>query len=324
MTPAVPEAPEALIRRLSLDVSRRLHGLLQGDHVRAALGSGSEPAEPRLHTPGDDARRIDWAVTARTGETHVRTTTADRELETTLVVDLTPSMTLGTRRSEKRGLALAVAGALVHLTSSHGDRVGALVLTADGVRRIPPRAGRNAALALRHALLGTPRLESGRGAELADALTQLGRPPSRRGLVVVLTDLTEPGPADDEPRWVRPLRLLAQRSDVVVCHVQDPLETELPAVGTLHVVDVETGQEMEVRTTRAVRDRYRAAAAARTAARRAAVLAAGAGYVQLRTDRDWLPELARHLSVRRAAVRRGAAANPSARLSGVVPPGAPT
>ena len=320
--PAAPEAPEAQVRRLSLEVSRRLDGLLQGDHVRAALGSGSEPAEPRLHAPGDDARRIDWAVTARTGETHVRTTTADRELETTLVVDLTPSMTLGTRRSEKRGLAVAVAGALVHLTSGHGDRVGALLLGADGIRRIPPRAGRTAALALRHVLMSTPRVESGRGAELADALAQLGRPPRRRGLVVVLSDLAEPGAAGGEPRWARPLQLLSRRCDVVVCHVQDPLETELPAVGTLHVVDVETGREMEVRTTRAVRERYREAAAARTDARRAAVLAAGAGYVQLRTDRDWLPELARHLSARRAAVRRSP--QPLVRPSGVVPPGAPT
>ena len=302
--PAAPEASEAQVRRLSLEVSRRLDGLLQGDHARAALGSGSEHAEPRLHAPGDDARRIDWAVTARTGETHVRTTTADRELETTLVVDLTPSMTLGTRRSEKRGLAVAVACALVHLTSGHGDRVGALLLGADGIRRIPPRAGRTAALALRHVLMSTPRVESGRGAELADALARLSRPPRRRGLVVVLSDLAEPGTTGDDPRWARPLQLLAQRCDVVVLHVQDPLETELRPVGTLHGVDVETGREMEVRTTRAVRERYQAAATARAERQRAAVLAAGAGHVLLRTDRDWLPELARHLSARRAAVRR--------------------
>ncbi|MGY1743460.1 MULTISPECIES: DUF58 domain-containing protein [unclassified Blastococcus] len=300
-----PHVPEAQGRRLSLEVSRRLDGLLQGDHARVVPGAGSEPAEARLHAPGDDARRIDWAVTARTGETHVRTTTADRELETTLVVDLTASMALGTRRSEKRDLALAVASALVHLTSGHGDRVGALLLTGDGVRRVPARAGREAALALRHTLLTTPRAAAGRGAGLADALTALGRPPRRRGLVVVLGDLVEPGRGSGEPGWARPLQLLAQRSDVVVCQVQDPLETELPAVGTLHVVDVETGREMEVRSTRAVRDRYRAAAAARTERQRAAVLAAGAGHVLLRTDRDWLPELARHLAARRAGMRAG-------------------
>ncbi|RBY75369.1 DUF58 domain-containing protein [Blastococcus sp. TF02-09] len=321
--PLPPDAPEAQVRRLSLEMSRRLDGLLQGEHVRLGLGPGSEPAEPRLHTPGDDARRIDWAVTARTGETHVRTTTPDRELETTLLVDLTASMALGTRRSEKRALALAVAGALVHLTSAHGDRVGAVLLTGDGARRVPPRAGRNAALALRHLMLTTPRTESGRGADLAEALTEPARPPRRRGLVVLLSDLAEPGPSSGPPRWVRPLQLLAQRSDVVVCQVQDPLETELPAVGTLHVVDVETGRQMEVRTTRTVRERYREAAAARTEERRAAVLAAGAGHVLLRTDRDWLPELARHLSARRRALR-GPAPGSLPRRPAAVPPGVPS
>ncbi|WP_345713787.1 DUF58 domain-containing protein, partial [Kineococcus glutinatus] len=131
--PAPPTAPEAQVRRLALQVASRLDGLLQGQHTRTLVGPGSEPAEPRLHVTGDDARRIDWAVTARTGEVHVRSTTADRELETTLVVDLTPSMAFGTRGSEKRALALAVAGGLAHLTSTHGDRVGALVLGAGGV-----------------------------------------------------------------------------------------------------------------------------------------------------------------------------------------------
>ena len=300
MLPAPPHVAEAQARRLRLDISRRLDGLLQGDHARAALGPGSEPAEARRYADGDDARRIDWAVTARTGETHVRMTTADRELETTLVVDLTPSMAFGTRGSEKRDLALAVATALAHRTSAYGDRVGALVLTGGGVRRVPARAGRRAALTLQHVLSTTPRTteDPGRPAGLAAALLSLTRPPSRRGLVVVLSDLLEPG-ATEGPTWERPLRLLTQRSDVIVCHVQDRRESELPAVGTLHVVDTETGRLLEVRTTRALRERYATAASTRDRRHREAVRSAGAGHVLLRTDRDWLPELARHLSTRR-------------------------
>jgi uncharacterized protein (DUF58 family) len=297
--PPAPHVPEAQVRRLALQVSRRLDGLLQGDHARAVLGPGTEQDEPRLYGVGEDARRIDWAVTARTGQTHLRTTVADRELETTLVVDLTASMAFGTRRSEKRDLALAVACGLVHLTSSHGDRVGALVLAGDGIRRVPPRAGRDAALALRHVLLTTQRAESGTGPALADALARLVRPPRRRGLVVVLSDLLEPGAVDGPPGWARPLSLLTQRSDVVVCQVQDPREGDLPDVGTLHLVDPETGRQLEVRTTPALRRRYADAVARRTDEQRAAVRSAGAGHVLLRTDREWLPDLARHLSTRR-------------------------
>ena len=300
--PPPPYAPEAAVRRLGLHVSQRLDGLLQGDHARRALGPGSEPAEARPHTVGDDARRIDWAVTARTGEVHVRTTTADRELETTLVVDLTPSMAFGTRGSEKRDLALAAASGLVHLAGGHGDRVGALVLSGSGLRRVPARGGRDAAHALTHVLASTPRDADGPAPRLADALVALARPPRRRGLVVVLSDLLEPG-VPDEPGWARPLRLLAVRCDVVVAQVVDRRELSLPDVGTLQLVDPETGRLLEVRATPALRERYAAAARARADRQRAAVRAAGAGHVLLRTDADWLAPLARVLSSR----HRGAA-----------------
>ena len=306
--PPPPFVPEGQVRRLGLQISRRLDGLLQGDHVRAQLGPGSEPAEARLYAVGDDSRRIDWAATARTGETHVRTTTADRELETTLLVDLTPSMAFGTRRSEKRDLALAVATGLAHLASGHGDRVGALVLSGAGLRRLPPRAGREAAFTLQHALLATPRMAEGPGAGLADALAALNRPPRRRGLVVVLSDLLEPGVTEGEPRWGRPLRLLTQRCDVVVCQVEDPREQDLPAVGTLHLVDPETGRLLEVRTSRALRERYAAAAARRSERFLRTVREARAEHVLLRTDRNWLPELARTLSTGRRSRPAGSGA----------------
>jgi uncharacterized protein (DUF58 family) len=297
--PPPPYVAETQIRRLAVQISSRLDGLLQGEHTRAQLGPGSESAEARLYGVGDDARRIDWAATARTGQTHTRSTTADHELETTVLIDLTASMAFGTRRSEKRDLALAVGAGLVHLTSRHGDRVGALILTPSGIRRVPARGGRDAAMALQHVLTSTPRVAEGSGASLADALSGLMRPPLRRGLLVVLSDLIEPGAGTDVPTWARPLRLLTLRSDVVVCQVQDPREAELPDVGTLQVVDPETGRLLEVRTTRTLRERYAAAAAERTARHQRAARQAGAGYVLLRTDRDWLPELARSLSNRR-------------------------
>ena len=300
--PPPPLAPEAAVRRLTVTVGRRLDGLLAGDHLGFLPGPGSERAEARLYAPGDDARGIDWAVTARTGETHVRTATADRELETTLVVDLTPSMAFGTSRSEKRDLAIAAAAGVAQLTSGSGDRVGALVLGGSGVRRVPPRTGRTAALALQHLLTSEPRVTDGVGPPLADAIAALLLPPRRRGLVLVLSDLLEPGvPA--EPSWARPLRQLATRSDVVVAQVVDPRELELPAVGLLRLVDPETGRTREVQTSAGLRARYAEAARARGARHRAAVRRAGARHVVLRTDRDWLPDLARCLARRPTTAR---------------------
>ena len=302
-------APEAAARRLRLDVARRLDGLLSGDHLGYLLGPGTENAEARAYFPGDDVRRIDWSVTARTNETYVRDAIAERELETTLLVDLTASMSFGTVNGEKRELALAVAAAVMHLAGGSGDRVGAVVLS-DVVRRLPPRGGRDASLALLHKLLAQPRLD-GAGPDLATGLTAVLNPPRRRGLVVVLSDLLGPV-GTEEPAWARPLRMLAHRHDVIVAEVLDPRELTLPDVGVLRLVDPETGRHLEVQTrSKALRARYADAAAARRTGHATAVRRAGAGHVVLRTDRDWLVDLAGFLAARRRL--RGAGRRPAVR-----------
>lgn len=303
----VPLADPGAARRLRLEVAHRLDGLLSGDHLGYLPGPGSEAAEARLYSPGDDVRRIDWSVTARTLTTQVRDAVADRELETTLLVDLTASMCFGTARHEKRNVAVAVAAAVMHLTEGAGDRVGAVVLTSDGVRRLPPRGGRDAALALLHRLLTTPRTDTGSGPDLATGLAALLAPPRRRGLIVVLSDLLAPLGA--EPGWARPLRVLAARHDVIVAEIVDPRELALPDVGMLRLVDPESGRHLEVQTrSAALRERYAAAAQARRNTHAEAVRRAGAGHVVLRTDRDWLVDLAAYLSARRRLRGAGRAA----------------
>lgn len=290
--PPPPLPSEAVVRRLSLQVARRLDGLLQGEHLGFLPGPGSEPAEARPYGVGDDVRRIDWSVTARTGETHVRTTVSERELETTIVLDLSGSMAFGTRTTEKRDLAVSVFAAVLHLARGAGDRTGAVLLTPSGVRRIPPRAGRDAVLATLHTVLHEPRAD-GEGPPLSQALQGLLVPPRRRGLVVVISDLLEEATA-----WQRPLALVGQRHDTMVVEVLDPRELSLPDVGTLRLVDPESGREVDVATTRAVRDRYAQAAAARRAANATAASTAGASHVVLRTDDDWLIAFAAFLQAR--------------------------
>ncbi len=278
-------------RRLYLEVGHKVEGHLHGEHLGFLPGSGGDPAEARAYEPGDDVRKLDWAVLARTGIPYVRTTTAQRELETTFVVDLTPSMAYGTRQQDKRTLALTMVAAFCHLASGPGDRIGAVVLTTAGVRRVPSRTMSSAGP---HLLSLLERTIPGEGLapSLAEALAAV--PAQRRGLVVVISDLL--GPAD----WQHPLRRLSQRHDVIVIQVHDPRERELPAVGLLRVVDPETGRALDVPTgDRRLRRRYAEAAVARHCALAEQVVGAGASHLPLGTDEDWLRSLSRFLAVRR-------------------------
>ncbi len=292
-------AKAEVLRRLELDINRRLDGLLSGDHRTRAVGPGSERASARRYEPGDDARLIDWSLSARALDPHVRTTEADRELETWVVVDRSASMDFGTARCEKREVALAVTAAFGVLTARSANRFGVLVAGPGNLRPRPARSGRTAVMAALAQVYDSPRLGPGAaaGSDLAGALARLLRLQVRRGQLVVVSDFL------DRSAWRDPLRALASRHQVIAAHVTDPRELAIPDVGMLAVVDPETGRQLHVETRSArLRARYAAAAQARHEAITEALRGSGAEYLHLSTDRDWVLDTVRFVTGRRARV----------------------
>ncbi|MEU8115859.1 DUF58 domain-containing protein [Micromonospora sp. NPDC048947] len=306
-------APDQRLRRLELTVTRRLNGLLHGQYRGLLPGPGSEPSGSREYRPGEDeVRRMDWAVTARTAVPHVRQVDADRELTTWLLVDGSASMEFGTAELDKRELAVAAVAAVGFLTAGVGNRLGAQVLHADGVRRFPARSGRTHLLALLRALLAAPRATApterpGRGPaalppDLADGLDALHRIANRRGLVVVVSDFLDGLPDDpgQTAPWERTMRRLAVRHQVLAIEVTDPRELELPDVGLITLVDPETGRHREVCTSdRGLRERYAEAATAQREQVHQALRRSGATHLPLRTDGDWSADIVRHVHAQR-------------------------
>ncbi len=291
----------AVLARLQLMVTRKLDGLLQGDYAGLLPGPGSEAGESREYRPGDDVRRMDWPVTARTTMPHVRRTVADRELETWLAVDMSASLDFGTGRWLKRDVAVAAVAALAHLTVRGGNRIGAVVGTGGPgtMLRLPARSGRKEAQGLLRAVAGA-EIRPGRS-DLGALVDMLNRPPRRRGVAVVISDFLAP-----PQQWGRPLRKLRVRHDVLAVEVVDPRELELPDVGVLPVVDPESGELHEVQTADpGLRRRYAEAAAAQRGAIAAELRAAGAAHLRLRTDRDWLLDMVRFVAAQRHARTRG-------------------
>jgi len=286
---------EAALRTLELTVRGRLDGLLQGNHLGLVPGPGSEPGEARAYQPGDDVRRMDWAATARMTQPYVRQTIADRELETWVVLDLSPSLDFGTAACEKRDLAIAALAAITHLTRGGGNRIGAIVATGEHTERIPARGGLAHARGMLRRVAGTARAPRGTRGDLAEAVEQLRRPPRRRGLCVVISDFL------GEPTWERPLRALSGRHEVLAVEVLDPRELELPEVGTVVLADPETGRQREVVTTPLLCREFAAAAAAHRERVATTLRRCGAAHMTLRTDSDWIVDVVRFALARKRA-----------------------
>ena len=147
-------APSSVLRALDLTVRRRVEGLLAGDHPSALLGVGTELAQVRPYQPGDDVRRIDWNVTARTMEPHVRVHVSERALTTWLVLDGSPSMAFGTADRTKADLAEGVALAVGHLACRGANRLGVIGFGGRSPLSLPPTQGRAGLLGLLSAPAG--------------------------------------------------------------------------------------------------------------------------------------------------------------------------
>jgi uncharacterized protein (DUF58 family) len=222
-----------------------------------------------------------------------------------MLIDRSPRLDFGTASCEKRDLVLGAAAGIGLLTARGGNRVGAMILRGPLVSTVPPRQGRRNLLGILDMVLGSPRQDGAGTTDLGAGLRSLGGMAPRRGLIAVISDFQS-----DPDRWRTALGAAALRHSVLCVQVVDPRDLELPPVGVLHFADPATGATREVNTDdRKLRERYAEAAGRQQAAIAAAIRAAGADHLTLRTDGDWLMDMARHVSNRRrraeAAARRG-------------------
>jgi uncharacterized protein (DUF58 family) len=279
--------PDALLRALELTIGRRVDGMLAGDHRSALLGRGSELAQIRPYVPGDDVRLIDWNVTARTGQPHVRVELAERVLVTWLVLDHSPSMSFGTADRRKADVVTGVAIAVGRAASVRGNRVGLVTYGAETGVVLPPKQGRAGLVGLMLALQQREQHGASPPQALQPALRRVRAIARQRSLVVVVSDFR--GPRDWRPDLVE----LAGRHEVIAVEVRDPREEQLPDVGELTVVDPETGRALRIDTrSEALRARFATAAAAERQELARLLASGGVAHVELSTSGDWLRPLA--------------------------------
>jgi uncharacterized protein (DUF58 family) len=289
---------EQLLRRLEWTVLRRLDGLLQGDYRTLMRGGGLDLADLREYQFHDDVRHIDWNVTARLQQPHVRVFTEDREMAAWFLLDLSPSIDFGSGTQAKRDVSSAFVAALARMLTRHGNRVGAILHGGGADQVIPPRSGRRYVLHLMHAMQERPPAGEIGVTRLQDLLTNAAQMMKRRSTVFVVSDFIS------EPGWDKPLGLLARRHEVVAVRLLDPLELELPDLGLIPIRDVETGEQLLVDTHDAgFRRRFARIAAQREADLREGLTNAGVDALELSTGDDLAETLMRFVDMRKRRSR---------------------
>ena len=303
------ESADQLLRRLEWTVLRRLDGLLQGDYRTLLRGTGMDLADLREYQYHDDVRHIDWNVTARLQQPHVRVFTEDREMSAWFLLDLSPSMDFGSGEQRKRHVLTDFVAVLARMLTRHGNRVGALLYGAGVDASIPARGGRHHVLHLLHTLQTRPEAASQGPTRLHELLQSAANLIRRRSTLFVVSDfITEAG-------WEKPLGLLAQRHEVVAVRLLDPLELALPDLGLIPIRDAETGEQLLVDThDSGFRKRFARLAAQREAELRQALARAGVDTLELSTDDDLIDAVMRFTDLRKQRSRSSGAPAASGRV----------
>lgn len=241
-TPAQAVPPEVLrqVKLLELRTRGLVNSLFTGEYRSVFKGQGMEFAEVREYQPGDEVRSIDWNVTARMQRPYVKRYIEERELTVMLAVDVSGSERFGTRRRFKSEVASELAAVLAMSAIRNNDRVGCLMFTDVIEHVVPPRKGRRHALRLiRDILAFEPR---NRGTDIGGATEYLNKMLHHKTIIFLVSDF-------QGSNIEHPLKLLAQRHDVVAVTVEDASERALPDIGLVRLMDPETGQTIDIDTS---------------------------------------------------------------------------
>jgi uncharacterized protein (DUF58 family) len=295
-TVAVPVDVLRQVRLVELRTRGLVNALFTGEYHSVFKGQGMEFAEVREYVDGDEMRTIDWNVTARMGHPFVKRFVEERELTVMLAVDHSGSERFGTAQRFKSELATEIAAVLAMSAIRNNDRVGALLFTDRVEHVVPPGKGKRHVMRLiRDVLVHEPE---GRGTDIPAAIDYLAKMLPHRSIIFLISDFVAAG-------LERPLKILAQRHDVVAITITDPRERALPDMGLARFTDPETGAVVDVDTSdKRVRDRFAAAMTQEVASRTQLLRRLAIDEVAVRTDERYVDPLLRFFRLRETRRRR--------------------
>jgi uncharacterized protein (DUF58 family) len=281
------------VRRIEISTKRLVDEGVAGGYHSVFKGRGVEFAEVRPYQPGDDVRSIDWNVTARMGAPFVKQFVEERDLTVFLIIDVSGSLSFGSRAILKRELAAEIAALLSFAALRNQDRIGAALVSDRLELFLPPRRRRSHVLRLVREVL--VRQSEGL-TDLDRAVAATLRNLKQRAVLFLISDFVA-------TPYQAALKRAAIRHDLVVVDISDPRDVELPITAPVLLRDAETGRSGVVDPRRLAEDfRTRREENLRDVERLARRV--GGDFIHLRTDRPYMPELVAFFETRRRRLQR--------------------
>jgi uncharacterized protein (DUF58 family) len=286
------------IRRIEIVTARQAQNQLAGAYHSVFKGLGMAFSEVRQYQPGDDVRLIDWNVTARSGEPHIKLFVEEREMTVMLLVDMSGSLDFGSREQAKREVAAELAALLAFSAIKNNDRIGLVVFTDRVELFVPPKKGRKHVLALITEIL-TFKPKS-RRTELKVGLEFLGRVARRRSVAFLISDFIVDGGI---AAYEKPLIIAQRKHDVVPVTLTDPMSEEIPPLGVIYFEDLETGEVVAFDSSGPERKRYAAMVKRARDEREALFRRHSMDFVNVRTDKPYVQALIQFFRARERRLR---------------------
>ncbi len=287
------------VRRMEVRTNRLVDDSLAGRYASVFKGRGMDFDRVRNYVPGDDVRTIDWNVTARTGDPHVKLFTEERELTIMLLIDVSASSDFGSVVDSKRELAAEAAGVLAASAIRNRDKVGLILFSDEVELYIPPGKGRMHIMRLiRETLFYQPKK---RGTDISKALDFANQVIHRKSVFFLVSDFCLGAPFEDRLNHLRTkLQVTNRRHDVIAVSVTDPREETLPNVGRICIEDAESGQVVEIDTGSAkVREAFEKQSRQRRERTATRIRSLGIDLLQFTNGETWMPALMAFFQSRR-------------------------
>ena len=243
------------VRKIEIKTRGLSSEIFAGKYHSAFKGRGMSFSEVREYRIGDDVRDIDWNVTARSRNPHIKIYEEERELTMMLLVDVSGSRMFGTTDKLKKNVATEIAAVLAFSAAENNDKIGCVFFSDKVEKFIPPKKGRNHILHIIRELIEF-RPENKR-TDIGQALRFFTNAMKKHTTVFLLSDFMDIDKEGHKARFEDALKIITNKHDIVGIRVYDPRESTLPDVGALELVDAETRERIWVDTSsQRVREHY--------------------------------------------------------------------